>query len=263
MARSPHRKLVIGWDVRGWMSNEQSVAVLAVSDENVEWLGFCERFRFPQSKPFEFSSLLKPIDGSDRWVGEFQDSATVIAIDAPLAFPSDFRALVNDKPKQITPPASELTNTLAYRQCERWIKEQFGKKPLSASFDKLGNNASLAISFSRSLKREGFSLVPQDGSTSTRSIIEVYPGISKTGMRRVHLAIPPLARKIPAQFEPGTDVYDAAICALLGAVYLGWGRRLNIPKLVQPFEGNEKDEGWIFCLPPDYVRSFQVGEKTG
>ncbi len=257
----PQSKIVIGWDVRGWMSNEQAVAVLALSGDSIEWLGYCERFKFPLSKPFSLSSLLTPAFDSHLLPGVLECTEIVIAIDAPLAFSSGFCALVNGRPQPNSPPKSEIYNPLAYRACERWIRDQFNKKPLSASFDKLGNNASLAISFASSLKHERFSLVPQEGTRSSRSIIEVYPGLTKIGMARKHPAIPPLAQEIPAEMEPNTDIYDAAICALLGAIYLGWGRELAIPDLVQPIDGIDKAEGWIYCLPPDYTRSFCMGRE--
>ena len=258
MAVLPQSKIVIGWDVRGWMSKEQAVAVLALLGDKIEWLGFCERFKFSRAEALSLSSILSPAFKGHLPSNLLDRTDIVLAIDAPLAFSSDFRALVNSESWLIKPPMSEIDNPLAYRACERWVKEQFNKKPLSASFDKLGNNASLAISFSKSLKSEGFNLVPQDETPSTRTIIEVYPGLTKTDMGRSHPAIPPLARRIPAQFEPGTDIYDAAICALLGAVYSGWGRGLNIPELVPPVDRFDMAEGWIFCLPPDYVRTFHV-----
>lgn len=261
MAVPPQSKIVIGWDVRGWMSKEQAVAVLALLGDRIEWLGFSERFKFPRSEALTLSSLLSPVFEGHLPSNLLDRTEIVLAIDAPLAFSSDFRALVNGESRLVEPPKSEIENPLAYRACERWVKEQFNKKSLSASFDKLGNNASLAISFSRWLRSEGFSLVPQDGTPSTRAIIEVYPGLTKSDMGRSHPAIPPLAQRIPTQFEPGTDIYDAAICALLGAVYSGWGRGLNIPELVQPVDGFDNAEGWIFCLPPDYVSSFQVERK--
>ena len=261
MAVLPQSKIVIGWDVRGWMSKEQAVAVLALLGDRIEWLGFSERFKFSQAEALTLSSLLSPAFEGHIPSTLFDRTEIVLAIDAPLAFSSDFRALVNGESRLIKPPESEIDNPLAYRACERWIKEQFRKKPLSASFDKLGNNASLAITYARWLRSEGFSLVPQDGKPSTREIIEVYPGLTKTGIGRSHPAIPPIAGKIPTQFEPGTDIYDAAICALLGAAYSGWGRGLNIPELVPPADGIDMAEGWIFCLPPDYVRTFHVGQE--
>lgn len=257
MKLPPRSKIVIGWDVRGWMSKEQAVAVLRVLDDRIEWLGFCERFRFSQSEPLNLSSLINPAFEGDTPSGITDFTEIIVAIDAPLAFSSGFCALVEGKLQFLEPPKSEIDNKLAYRDCERWVREQFNKKPLSASFDKLGNNASLAISLASGLKREGFSLVPQDGTPSTRSIIEVYPGLTKNGMGRHHAVISSLAPYMPIQFEPGTDIYDAAICALLGAVYSGWGRALNIPSLMQPIADYDMTEGWIYCLPPDYVKTFQ------
>lgn len=262
MKLPPQSKIVIGWDVRGWMSKEQAVAVLLVLDDRIEWLGFCERFKFSQSEPLTLSSLINPTFEGDALLSIINFTDIIVAIDAPLAFSSDFCALVEGKPQFLEPPKSEIDNKLAYRDCERWVREQFNKKPLSASFDKLGNNASLAISLARGLKSEGFGLVPQDGKPSARSIIEVYPGLTKKGMGRHHAVISSLARYMPIQFEPGTDIYDAAICALLGAVYSGWGRTLNIPPLVQPTADYDVKEGWIFCLPPDYVKTFQEGWKA-
>ena len=262
MKLPPRSKIVIGWDVRGWMSKEQAVAVLQVLDNHLKWLGFCERFKFSQSEPLTLSSLINPAFEGDTPSGITDFTEIIVAIDAPLAFSSGFCALVEGKPQFLEPPKSEIDNKLAYRDCERWVRKQFNKKPLSASFDKLGNNASLAISLARGLKSEGFSLVPQDGTLSARSIIEVYPGLTKKGMGSNDEVISSLAPYIPIQFEPGTDIYDAAICALLGAVYSGWGRARNIPPLVQPIVDFDMTEGWIFCLPPEYVKSFQEGREA-
>jgi hypothetical protein len=249
-------KIVIGWDVRGWMSSEQAVAVLAIKGERIEWLGFAERFRLQQSVSLKLSSLLGPVFENTLLSAEFADVQIIIAIDAPLAFSTGFRSLVGGNVLSIAPPKTEIENPLAYRACERWVKESFGKKPLSAAFDKLGNNASVAIALCQALKDEGFAVVPQDAPFSAKGIIEVYPGITKSGPKRIDPAILPIAEHIPNHFIPGTDIYDAAICALLGAVYAGWGTKLDIPELVQPLKSFDKSEGWIFCLPPKYVRAF-------
>ena len=149
----PQSKIVIGWDVRGWMSNEQAVAVLALSGSSIEWLGYCERFKFPRSEPLSLCSLLTPAFSSHILTSVMDCTEIVVAIDAPLAFSSGFCALLNGEAHQNSPPGTEIDNPLAYRACERWVRDQFNKKPLSASFDKLGNNASLAISLAISLKK--------------------------------------------------------------------------------------------------------------
>jgi hypothetical protein len=256
MSTYPFSQVVIGWDVRGWMSSNQAVAVLAKNGQDLEWLGLADRFRLSSQNGLSLSSLLIP--SLDDWTLSAISDRTevIIAIDAPLGFSTEFRALLNGHGTLVEPPKSEIENPFAHRACEQWIYEEYGKKPLSASFDKLGNNASLAMSVSSALKRERFSVVPQDGTFTRKSIIEVYPALAKVGMKRRSGAIPPLATILPSELQPGTDIYDAAICALLGAVQMGWGQELGIPGLVQPLQGFDTAEGWIYSLPSSYVRSF-------
>lgn len=257
MGSFPHIQIVVGWDVQGWMSKKQAVAVLSKRGQELEWLAFREGFKFTPHRKLDFQSLLGPeVEGTLDDAG-FEQADLLIAIDAPLAFSSSFRDLVCGTAASCQAPESEIQNPLAYRECERWVHQNFSKKPLSATFDKLGNNASLAITVARSLNKEGFTLVPQDGPAGPKSIIEVYPGLAKIGLKTIDPAIPPLARMIPAKIERGSDIYDAAICALLGAVQLGWGNEIGVPGLMQPVEGFDSTEGWIYCLPPKYVRSFQ------
>ncbi|MCV5480433.1 hypothetical protein OFN48_34325, partial [Escherichia coli] len=68
-----------------------------------------------------------------------------LGIDAPLAFPRALRDLLNGQPHSCAVPEREIDNPYAYRDCERWLYQQYGKKPLSATFDRLGNNATLAL----------------------------------------------------------------------------------------------------------------------
>ena len=256
-------KLVIDWDVRGWMSNQQSIAVLALEGARIEWLGSAARFRLAPQKPLTLLSLLSPALDDSVASQSIDEANILLAIDAPLAYPVLFRQVLNGAETMSLPPRSEIESRLAYRDCERWVHKQFGKKPLSAPFDKLGNNASLALSVCSALKRAGFRLIPQDDVLAGRAIIEVYPGLVKAGPRRGEPAIAPLARHIPPDVEPGTDLYDAMICALLGAVHLDWGSKEGIPKLIAPSGDFDRSEGWIFCLPPEYVRSFQLGQSVG
>jgi len=154
----------------------------------------------------------------------------------------------------ITPPSSEIYNPLAYRDCERWIQQQHGKKPLSASFDKLGNGATLAMALCQSLRTEGYQLLPQDGDDAARAIIEVYPAIVKQQAKREAPAIAVLDQLIPSGIEAGTDQYDAALCALLAAVKAGAGAHLGLPDLVGLQPGFTPEEGWVYSLAADYVR---------
>jgi predicted nuclease with RNAse H fold len=258
MSAYPLSQVVIGWDVRGWMSNKQAVAVLAKNGQDLDWLGFADRFRLNLQTDSSLSSLLIPVRNGSALSAISDRTEVIVAIDAPLAFPLEFRALLNGHWSLVNPPKSEINNPFAYRACERWIYDEYGKRPLSASFDKLGNNAALAMSVASALRREEFSVVPQDGRLTRKSIIEVYPALAKVGMKRRNPAIPSLATMLPSELQPGTDIYDAAICALLGAVQMGWGREHGIPELVQPREGFDASEGWIYSLPSSYLNSFSA-----
>lgn len=69
-----------------------------------------------------------------------------LGIDAPLAFPRALGNLLAGRGVECAVPQREIDNPYAYRDCERWLHQQYGKKPLSATFDRLGNNATLALS---------------------------------------------------------------------------------------------------------------------
>ncbi len=248
--------VAIGWDVRGWQSSDQATAVARLGSDSrqVEWLGISNHFRLKEGSVPGFEALAKPAVGAEQIENLRSAPKLVVAIDAPLAFSNEFKSLLNGKASIQTVPKTEIENRLAYRDCERWVKKKFGKKPLSASFDKLGNNASLAMSAASALQKEGFAIVPQSAKQADRAVIEVYPGLVKSGPRKIDPATPQLALHLPKHLKQGTDQYDAAICAIVGLVFLGGGRRLDLPDLVPfPTDAN-RGEGWIFTLPPDFLK---------
>jgi len=253
--------IAIGWDVRGWRSRDQVVAVAAVRNQKFEWLGISRPFQFGANTALDFDSLLIPAIGVEMTKDAKRGEQIIVAIDAPLAFPIALKQLLNGTSFPCTPPEREIDNKLAYRDCERWVANQFAKKPLSASFDKLGNNASLAICVALGLGSDGFSIVPQDCASHTKSVIEVYPGIMKRGSTRSDHAIEPIARHIPSNLNPGTDSYDAAICAILAAVHGGVGNILGLPDLVPPNDANDPKEGWIYGLPSEFVESHRFKKE--
>jgi len=250
--------IAIGWDVRGWRSRDQAVAVAAFDSHssNLNWLGVSGQFQFVPYKPLSLSSLIEPAVGSQLAITDLEDATVVVGIDAPLAFPIPFMSLLrSNNAAEYYPPDKEINNSFAYRDCEKWIFEQFSKKPLSATFDKLGNNATLAMCMANSLKSEGFQLIPQEVTSSDHAVIEVYPGIVKRGQKKSDRVIGPVERHIPTNLVPGTDQYDAAICAILAATFAGRGADLGLPDLVGPESTFDLSEGWIYGLPADYVRA--------
>jgi predicted nuclease with RNAse H fold len=249
--------VAIGWDVRGWRSRDQAVAVLAFDAPSgpPEWLGISGQFQLATGEPLGLSALIEPATGKRLDSASLMAARVVVGIDAPLAFPRRFIELLGEGGQSMCcPPNKEIDNAFAYRDCERWIHERFSKKPLSATFDKLGNNATLALCMARSLNQQGYDLVPQQAASSRHALIEVYPGIAKRGRKKTDRAIRSVEQHIPPQLVPGSDQYDAAVCAILAATFAGKGRALGLPDLTGPESGYDPREGWIYGLPADFVR---------
>lgn len=245
--------IAIGWDVRGWQSREQALAIATLDEAGLSWPALVPAFGFETGRrpgPDRFVDVAGNPDLGRRIEGA---ARVVVAIDAPLAFPRAFTALLLGRGRPRRTP-TEIENPLAYRDCDRWIRRVHGKKPLSAAYDRLGNPATLAMAVCRALREDGYRVVPIDGGPADRSVIEVYPGVHKRGSSRTDAAIEPLARHLPDAVEPGSDLYDAAICALLGIAFAGGARRLGLPGLAGPEDDHALDEGWIYALPADYVR---------
>lgn len=245
--------IAIGWDVRGWQSRAQAVAVAAFTVQGVEWIGLAPAFGFETGTRPGLDELVAPAGGNDLGDRLERAGRVVVAIDAPLAFPRAFAALIGGRgaPRRT---ASEIENPLAYRDCDRWIRAAHDKKPLSAAFDRLGNPATLAMTLCGALRESAFRVVPIDGGPVARSVIEVYPGVHKLGSSRADAAIGPLASQLPSGVVAGTDLYDAAVCAVIGLLFAGAGETLGLPAPAGPPTGHLTDEGWIYALPADFVR---------
>ena len=177
----------------------------------------------------------------------------VVAVDAPLSFPAQFRRLLSGEGVEFLVPDREIESELAYRETDRHVHERLGKKPISAAFDKLGNNATVAMVHARRWHEcDEFSVPPlTEVRNPDRVIIEVYPALAKD--RRTGEARGILSSLIPSEAKRGTDAYDAAICALHAAKF-GCGQALQeIPPLVGPEPVTEviAEEGWIYYFSPD------------
>jgi predicted nuclease with RNAse H fold len=164
-----------------------------------------------------------------------------VAIDAPLAFPSAFVELLAQGMLPVMTGTREIDNPLAYRDCDRFIARTHGKKPLSASFDKLGNNATVAMTVTRRWRAQGFRVVPfDDPGDGRRLALETYPALFK----RAGVVVERARALLPRGLHDGTDEQDAALCALAAVAYSG-AEDSRLPKLVPPPSGEGKD-GWIF-----------------
>lgn len=250
--------LGVGWDVGGWKGDKQGVAAVTHGAGGVEWLG--------RPKSFRLSSLTPQCGVVDfirqGWPNAEDDVLSthriVIAIDAPLAFPEAFVKLLTGRAiPDVAAGGREIDNPLAYRATDRHILNTFQKKPLSASFDKLGNNATVAMVYVRRWAAQcGLPVLPFEPPHANGSaIIEVYPALTKVkGEKFCH---PPLQRLLPQSVMPGSDESDAAICALVALAFLLDGSSAGLPRLVgpDPHASDEelRSEGWIYHLPAAWL----------
>jgi len=244
--------LVIGWDVGGWMGNNHGFSLIKYryQQESWCWSGNSVELGIPRDSLFaldyilEKASYKKPLS---------EHSQVIIAVDAPLTFPAEFKKFLNDNQYFLSRPSKEIYNPLAYRKTDRYIYEKFKKKPLSAVFDRLGTNATVAIAHLRKWRQEyGFSLLPVQKNRPNRIIIEVYPALLKNS--KAAPAFKPIKSLLPEDLSPNTNAYDSALCAIMGLAYKKEVNIKGLPELVKVPQDDEqaKKEGWIYHFPPRY-----------
>lgn len=242
--------LVIGWDVGGWMGSNHGFSILLWNYKNKEyrWLGKSVELKIPDSSLFSLSYIFEKVTAKkDFEINQYQ---LVIAVDAPLAFPREFKNFINGSKKIFKRPEKEIYNQLAYRKTDLHIYERLGKKPLSAVFDRLGTNATAAISHVNKWEKEHqFSLQPIQDNKNKRDIIEVYPALLKAS--KYSAADQPFKSMLPEGLKAGTDAYDSALCAIMGLAYGAGDQISKLPNLVGPEEIDQdiKEEGWIYYFP--------------
>lgn len=255
-ARKHQPALALGWDVGGWMGKKQGIAACLIDGNNIRWAGTAQSLSFlsdiqRMEAPLPLQSILHKIDPSlEVWA---ETGEICIGVDAPLGWPRAFEQMIcgNETAGKLS-FQKEIDNPYAYRLTERHIRRLFGKKPLSAVFDRIGNNASLAILHARRWNRENsIERLPFDSLEHTkRSLIEVYPALVKSSSRSE--AREEIRPYLPSGIQAGGDDYDAVLCALYAASLI---RPKAVPGLA-PLNGpGKKDaelekiirkEGWIY-----------------
>lgn len=213
----------------------------------LNWLMKPARLAIPSDDEFSLEYVLT---FGNLDTGQILSSNLVIGVDAPLGFPSEYSSLVAGAIGPDRRPNREIDSSLGYRATERWVFDTFGKKPLSAPFDRLGNNATLAIATIRRWKRQyGFAVLPFDDDNGHRVIIEVYPKLLE---QKVFNGIrDSVCSNIPAGIQPNTDEYDACLAALNAIALRTAEGGVPLPRLVGPTDEHipaAKSEGWIFCF---------------
>ncbi|SHJ88069.1 Protein of unknown function [Dethiosulfatibacter aminovorans DSM 17477] len=241
----PRRIVSIGWDVGGWMGKKQgfSMSLWDYEKEEFSWIGKPSEMSLPKNRlitPDEIMGILSSTF-SDRELDEYQ---IIIAIDAPLGYPEAFVKFISSEDVISAKPDKEINNPLAYRDTERHIHKVFDKKPLSSVFDKIGNNATVAISHIRTWSSEHEYIVQPSNRCSKREIIEVYPALVKGNDFLQEL----FDEIIPDTVKRESDAYDSAICSIMGLKYYLGEEFLGVPVAVGPVEDIEQKEGWIYYL---------------
>ena len=253
--------LGVGWDVGGWIGKAQAVAVATLSTESVSWLGTARTFALRKFDNAQWTLLdLIRMAWTDAPADTLEQYRVVLAVDSPFGFPMGFVDFLNTGS---LPPfdvkAREIDNPLAYRECDRYIHATFNKKPLSASFDKLGNNATVAMHHVRRLARlHAARVLPFDApDEQSHTIIEVYPALSKVpGHGRCYATI---QRHLPDSAKAGTDACDACICSVMALAFGAAGSAPSVPVLDNPIstipEATLRVEGWIYCASREALGS--------
>ncbi|HET8860096.1 hypothetical protein [Marivirga sp.] len=249
-----NKEISIGWDVGGWSGKNHGFCVLESIDSEIKLL-MATKLTIYQIKE-QIEKLLSKHQASHN---------IILGIDAPLQFPELFREIINENPINVfkTIQGNLKENPIAWRATDLFIKKNFGKTPLSASFSFLTSNATVAISMIGELKAKysNFSVLPFHEEKDITAI-EVYPGLLKSSSLQKNLIFneyQQLFENYPFSEINGfdyyfhgakekTDVADAVICAIYA---LGFsGRALSVPKIKKEIPVSAlaaaKSEGWIY-----------------
>jgi hypothetical protein len=173
----------IGWDVRGWQGNAQAVAVVGwqAREQRLHWFGISPLFRLSSRVAPDLDALLRPaLHDEMALLQVLACPQLALGIDAPLAFPRALADLLAGRATECAVPQREIDNPYAYRDCERWLIGNMARSR-SATFDRLGNNATLALAMLPRLA--DLQLVPKQQPQADRAVLEVYPALAKVGAR--------------------------------------------------------------------------------
>ena len=114
------------------------------------------------------------------------------------------------------------------------MKEIFEKTPLSATFDKLGNPASVARWYVQQWTRTGarphFKMMVSKAKPPPFSLIEVYPALAKVMPQKKSKACAGYKKIIKRVAQRNEDEKDAVLCAALALAYRR-GDSKKLPRL--------------------------------
>lgn len=241
----------LGWDVGGWMGKNNSfVLIKAKGNKILDWYYLNKNFQIKDNDLFDLKYVLNELKESIFK----KDINLAIGIDAPLTFPMGFIDFLNNEEKYVKKPKLEIYNKLAYRETDRYIYEKYNKKPLSATFDRLGNNATVAMSHIRYWNKKYDINKDNMFQKEKINIIETYPALVKPG--KYKKAYSKIDNIIPKKIQHGTDTYDAALCALMALQYSFENEFKALPSLIYPPKKSVYiKEGWIYHFDLEQINN--------
>jgi predicted nuclease with RNAse H fold len=172
--------------------------------------------------------------------------ACVIAIDAPLAWPRAFEALLAGTPLDSV-AADSSANAYLLRECERRLIKR-GLRPMSPIVQQIGSQAVKGQHF---LARAGLELTrpgvwtPADGRVLA---IEAYPSAARrsaVALGRYREVFGAVYERTAGERGQGADVKDARLCAVTALLLEQEPEVLAAPSGDAP-----RSEGWVW-VPKD------------
>ncbi|MBK7033842.1 MAG: hypothetical protein IPH85_12235 [Ignavibacteria bacterium] len=238
----------VGFDVGGWLvrSSHDAVARLMISGHERKW-DILSR----DDKGHRRKNILHP-DNSSKLIRELCVTCdavqTIIAIDAALGWPTEFRDLINGEVPNPLPSieSKSIENKVLYRETERFIFHRTNTHPLTAVGDMFGNPSTKAQATALRIRGEFGAYMPPFDPWSRDSfcesqltVVEVYPAsIGEHGTFRdrvdAELAQVEAELKVKRQRALTGDEADAVCCALIAedlqnAVCIGGWNALKYP----------------------------------
>ena len=197
-----------------------------------------------------------------------QSESTLIALDAPLGWPTDLgKELFAHDAGQ---PIQVESNQLFRRETDRFVKSKIGKQPLDVGADRIARTAHAAMNLLDKVRSETGEQIPlawEQIITEGIKAIEVYPAATLL-VHAIHIpgykqkdndqARSTIISKLREQMDIPIDtsllkqndnVLDAVLCVLAGMDFLR-GNVYHPPDLELA-----KKEGWI------WVRETQIEEQ--
>jgi len=259
----------IGWDVGAWhcdrnRRSRDSICVLEheVGKPQMKFVGvwrnnFSKRLLGVRDSQSFVADALILLDS--RFSHLDTESNIVLAIDAPLGFPTEFNALIQGKPTPKFHAKNAIDNPYVYRETERFLRLQDSTlHPLSPIQDQIGSQATKALHliYRLGLRRHEATWVSTEADSVAPKFraIETYPSVAikmRPNLLRDANLFDETNTCNTLMLEPdkadyaNRDKRDALICALVASM---WGRT---GELMGPRRGDVnqelvEQEGWIW-----------------